>query len=848
MAVQKRRFRVTLERRVEVQDDSGSVGIGYEPVATVPAAIETLSGREYWAAKQINADVSTRITIAYRRGINETWRVRHLVEHASPAVFDFYDVLAVIPDKKTGRTSLELLCTNRHAEGWRSGGDALTGGPAPPESGITVDWSQLTNVPTEFPPEAHTHAAADVVSGTFAIERISAASVTQHQAALSIAWSQLTGIPAFSTAWDDITGKPATFPPSAHVHDTADVTTGTFADARIAAGNVTQHQAALSIGWAQLTGVPSTFTPAAHVHAAADVTSGTFADARISVTSVAQWEGVLAIDWAQLDNVPSTFTPSAHVHAAADITSGTFDNARVSAGNVTQHQAALSIGWAQLTGVPSTFTPSAHTHDTADVISGTFANARISAGSVTQHQAALAIAWGQLTGVPLTFAPSAHVHDTADITTGTFANARIAVGNVTQHQASIDHGSIAGLSDDDHTQYILVAGTRAFTGTQQTQALTPSATNTYAVGTTSLRYTDFFGQRLNAVVGTPSTLTNTGTYLLSARFGTGTGTKNLSVTSASLNSVQTFVGSINAGSGQTAAATLSGSSHTFFGNLGFSSGANATLTLAGVGNFASAVIDGAGTLSTGANDEGVFLHGRVSGGLLQSVDAYGSFVQGFAVSSGAGPGAISVGDGAGFVGGCFAQGATIDGQLKAGADGAFAQGYSLENCLISASGLGAMARGYAADGDIIASQDGAVALGIVDAGFDITASGHGSLAIGDADTAAITASASNAAQFGPGTNAQSNSLKIGAAGLRLKGTTGAPGTPVNGDIYVGGTGNAFVTIHSNAKAVQINTGEAAWTTGAHATLRNFTATTTAAQALQLLETLVEELKAANLIN
>ena len=40
-----------------------------------------------------------------------------------------------------------------------------------------------------------------------------------------------------------------------------------------------------------------------------------------------------------------------------------------------------------------------------------------------------------------------------DVTTGTFANARIAVGNVTQHQGSIDHGSITGLGDDDHTIY-----------------------------------------------------------------------------------------------------------------------------------------------------------------------------------------------------------------------------------------------------------------------------------------------------------------------------------------------------------------------------------------------------------
>lgn len=35
---------------------------------------------------------------------------------------------------------------------------------------------------------------------------------------------------------------------------------------------------------------------------------------------------------------------------------------------------------------------------------------------------------------------------------------------VTAHQGAIDHGSIAGLTDDDHTQYLLVNGSRAMTG------------------------------------------------------------------------------------------------------------------------------------------------------------------------------------------------------------------------------------------------------------------------------------------------------------------------------------------------------------------------------------------------
>ena len=34
------------------------------------------------------------------------------------------------------------------------------------------------------------------------------------------------------------------------------------------------------------------------------------------------------------------------------------------------------------------------------------------------------------------------------------------------NDADIDHGGLSGLADDDHTQYILVDGTRAFTGDQ----------------------------------------------------------------------------------------------------------------------------------------------------------------------------------------------------------------------------------------------------------------------------------------------------------------------------------------------------------------------------------------------
>lgn len=77
------------------------------------------------------------------------------------------------------------------------------------------------------------------------------------------------------------------------------------------------------------------------------------------------------------------------------------------------------------------------------------------------------------------YALASHNHATSDITSGTFADARIAASNVTQHQASIDHGSIAGLGDDDHTQYTLISSGAGAPGT------TPSRVGLLYVDTTA---------------------------------------------------------------------------------------------------------------------------------------------------------------------------------------------------------------------------------------------------------------------------------------------------------------------------------------------------------------------------
>ncbi|QQV92995.1 minor tail protein [Mycobacterium phage Gandalf20] len=71
-----------------------------------------------------------------------------------------------------------------------------------------ADWDGLIDVPSEFPPEAHTHTSEDITDLDAAIADYLADNPPE----------------ASSVAWDDVTGKPTTFTPSTHTHSIANVT------------------------------------------------------------------------------------------------------------------------------------------------------------------------------------------------------------------------------------------------------------------------------------------------------------------------------------------------------------------------------------------------------------------------------------------------------------------------------------------------------------------------------------------------------------------------------------------------------------------------------------------------
>lgn len=69
------RQRVTIQEKDVTRDTHGAEEITWTDLATVWAAVEPLTGREWIEGRQETAGVSTRIRIRYRSGITPEMRV-----------------------------------------------------------------------------------------------------------------------------------------------------------------------------------------------------------------------------------------------------------------------------------------------------------------------------------------------------------------------------------------------------------------------------------------------------------------------------------------------------------------------------------------------------------------------------------------------------------------------------------------------------------------------------------------------------------------------------------------------------------------------------------------------------
>lgn len=118
---------ITIQKPVIGQDDTGQPSTSFEDLYTnIRAAVVPLSGREYVAAKQVVAEITTRVTIRRLPNIEPYCRIlRTVVEPSQDSppteTQEVYDVLAVLPDPVSGLRYLTLMCAQRFTEGWRRG-------------------------------------------------------------------------------------------------------------------------------------------------------------------------------------------------------------------------------------------------------------------------------------------------------------------------------------------------------------------------------------------------------------------------------------------------------------------------------------------------------------------------------------------------------------------------------------------------------------------------------------------------------------------------------------------------------------------------------------------------------
>lgn len=104
------RHKITIQRLEDVEDSAGEVQDSngdpvqeWVDVATVWAAIEPVSGREFIAAQAEQSKVIARIVIRYRNDIDAAMRLFHAYKQL------YYNIEAVLPDKESGLEYLTLL-------------------------------------------------------------------------------------------------------------------------------------------------------------------------------------------------------------------------------------------------------------------------------------------------------------------------------------------------------------------------------------------------------------------------------------------------------------------------------------------------------------------------------------------------------------------------------------------------------------------------------------------------------------------------------------------------------------------------------------------------------------------
>ena len=270
----------------------------------------------------------------------------------------------------------------------------------------SVDWSKVSNKPTEYPPEPHTHTRSDITDFFSAPfwENIPDKPSTYPPESHTHSRSEITDFWE-APFWENIPDKPSQYPPSPHTHTRSDIT-DFFAEPF----------------WENIPDKPSAYPPEAHTHSRSDITDfwstpfwANIPDKPFSTlgseftTSDGELQ-IASVDWSKVVNKPSTYPPEPHTHTRSEIT-----------------DLWSEPFWENIPDKPSAYPPEEHTHTRSEItdffsspfwtnipdkpFSSLSSEFTVSSGELQ----ITSIDWSKVINKPSAYPPEPHTHPYTDI-------------------------------------------------------------------------------------------------------------------------------------------------------------------------------------------------------------------------------------------------------------------------------------------------------------------------------------------------------------------------------------------------------------------------------------------------
>ena len=104
MKIGQLRHRITVQQLSKARNSMGEEEPGWTNFATRWASIEPISGREYFTAQQVNAEITHRVRMRYLKGMENTMRFLY-----GTRIFQ----VKVIMNAEERNRELEILCTEK---------------------------------------------------------------------------------------------------------------------------------------------------------------------------------------------------------------------------------------------------------------------------------------------------------------------------------------------------------------------------------------------------------------------------------------------------------------------------------------------------------------------------------------------------------------------------------------------------------------------------------------------------------------------------------------------------------------------------------------------------------------